>query len=106
MIRAKGNSVDDVHYTYNNEEEAQHQHLKMYKPTKVLTQFVFNHRKRRNRTLLGEFVDAAAFGKKNNNIMAIGRLDEDSEGLLLLTTDGKVSERVRGKTIERNIRYK
>ena len=30
--------------------------------------------------------------------MAIGRLDEDSEGLLLLTTDGKVSEHIRRKT--------
>jgi len=77
-----------------------HQHLKMYKPARVLSQFVFNHRKRRNRTLLGEFVDVAAF-EANNNIMAIGRLDEDSEGLLLLTTDGKVSEIVRRKTIEK-----
>ena len=29
--------------------------------------------------------------------MAIGRLDEPSEGLLLLTTDGKMSEEVRRK---------
>lgn len=33
--------------------------------------------------------------------MAIGRLDEDSEGLLLLTTDGKVSEKIRGSSIEK-----
>jgi 23S rRNA pseudouridine2457 synthase len=33
--------------------------------------------------------------------MAIGRLDEDSEGLLLLTTDGKVSENVRSKKVEK-----
>eukprot|EP00957_Ditylum_brightwellii_P156384 11902471-Ditylum_brightwellii.AAC.1 len=33
--------------------------------------------------------------------MAIGRLDEDSEGLLLLTTDGKVSEQVRRKSVEK-----
>lgn len=78
-----------------------HQHLKMYKPARVLSQFVFNHRKRRNRTLLGEFVDVTAFDKNNKNIMAIGRLDEDSEGLLLLTTDGKVSEIVRRKTTEK-----
>lgn len=33
--------------------------------------------------------------------MSIGRLDENSEGLLLLTTDGKVSEQVRSKKIEK-----
>lgn len=33
--------------------------------------------------------------------MAIGRLDEDSEGLLLLTTDGMMSEVVRSKKVEK-----
>ena len=33
--------------------------------------------------------------------MAIGRLDEDSEGLLLLTTCGSTSEEVRSKSIEK-----
>ncbi len=33
--------------------------------------------------------------------MAIGRLDEDSEGLLLLTQDGMTSEIVRSKKIEK-----
>ena len=33
--------------------------------------------------------------------MAIGRLDESSEGLLLVTTDGKTSEQVRSKEIEK-----
>ena len=33
--------------------------------------------------------------------MAIGRLDEQSEGLLLLTTDGRVSEHIRSRKIEK-----
>lgn len=33
--------------------------------------------------------------------MAIGRLDEDSEGLLLLTTDGKVSAEITGSKVQK-----
>lgn len=74
---------------------AAQQHFKMYKPPKVLTQFVHTARRRKKRKLLGDYYDFP------ESIMAIGRLDEDSEGLLLLTTDGKVSERVRDKAVEK-----
>ena len=88
-----------------------HRHLKMYKPAKVLTQFQYTHRKRKNRTLLGDVISSASSNNHDDNnaltllpssgIMAIGRLDEESEGLLLLTTDGKMSERVRRKSVEK-----
>ncbi|MBK8503666.1 MAG: pseudouridine synthase [Saprospiraceae bacterium] len=73
----------------------EHHHYKIHKPFGYLSQFVNNQDKRRNKKLLGEL------GAFPDGIMAIGRLDEDSEGLLLLTTDGKVSEQVRSKKIEK-----
>ncbi len=72
-----------------------HQHFKIYKPYGYLSQFIHNHKTRRNKSLLGEL------GEFPECIMAIGRLDEDSEGLLFLTTDGKMSETVRSSSIEK-----
>ena len=71
-----------------------HRHFKFYKPVKVVSQFVIVNQKRKKQ-LLGGFYDFP------EGTMAIGRLDEDSEGLLLLTTDGKVSDNVRQKTVEK-----
>ena len=45
--------------------------------------------------MLGELYDFP------EGIMAIGRLDVPSEGLLLLTTDGKVSEEIRSNKYEK-----
>tara|TARA_R100001369_G_scaffold92896_1_gene141097 strand:- start:122065 stop:122643 length:579 start_codon:yes stop_codon:yes gene_type:complete len=70
-------------------------HFKIYKPYGYLSQFIHNHTTRRNKKLLGEL------GGFPENIMAIGRLDEDSEGLLFLTTSGKMSELVRSKYVEK-----
>lgn len=72
-----------------------HFHFIIYKPQGYLSQFVNNQNKRRNKKLLGALDDFP------EGTMAIGRLDEYSEGLLFLTTDGKVSEQVRSKKIEK-----
>ena len=72
-----------------------HRHFKIYKPYGFLSQFVYNQNTRRNKNLLGELQ------KFPHAAMSIGRLDEDSEGLLLITTDGKVSEAVRDKSVEK-----
>ncbi len=45
--------------------------------------------------MLGELYDFAP------GTMSIGRLDENSEGLLLLTTDGKVSAAITGNKVEK-----
>lgn len=67
-----------------------HRHFIFHKPFGYLSQFVCELKKKK---LLGELYDFP------EGTMAIGRLDEDSEGLLLLTTDGKVSEQIRSKNI-------
>ena len=68
-----------------------HRHFLIHKPYGYLSQFVGEAKKKK----LGEFHDFP------EGIMAIGRLDEDSEGLLLLTTDGQMSELVRSKKVEK-----
>jgi 23S rRNA pseudouridine2457 synthase len=70
----------------------QHQHFIIHKPYGFLSQFVCDKKKKK---LLGELYDFP------EGTMAIGRLDEHSEGLLLLTTDGKVSELVRSSKVEK-----
>jgi 23S rRNA pseudouridine2457 synthase len=67
-----------------------HRHFIIYKPYGFLSQFINNQTKRKKK-LLGELYN---FPDKT---MAIGRLDVKSEGLLLLTTDGKVSDYITTK---------
>ncbi len=70
-----------------------HRHFILHKPYGYLSQFVYELK--RKKKLLGELHDFP------QGTMAIGRLDEDSEGLLLLTTDGAVSEIIRGRKFEK-----
>ncbi|APW65380.1 MULTISPECIES: pseudouridine synthase [Arcobacteraceae] len=70
-----------------------HQHFKIFKPHGFLSQFV--QEAKRKKKLLGDLFN---FPDKT---MAIGRLDHDSEGLLLLTTDGMMSYKIRDKGIEK-----
>ena len=74
---------------------AKHQHYSLHKPYGYLSQFVNNQNRRKNKKLLGELYNFA------EGTMAIGRLDETSEGLLLLTTDGKVSTHITSTKIEK-----
>ncbi|WP_435139552.1 pseudouridine synthase [Formosa sp. A9] len=72
-----------------------HKHFKIYKPYGYLSQFVNNGQKQHRKKLLGELGDFP------EGIMSIGRLDEKSEGLLLLTTDGKTSDLINSSKVDK-----
>ncbi|MHA6248752.1 pseudouridine synthase [Pontibacter sp. CAU 1760] len=69
-----------------------HRHFILFKPYGYVSQFISETKKKKVLGMLHDFPEGT---------MAIGRLDEASEGLLLLTTDGKVSELVRSSKVEK-----
>lgn len=70
-----------------------HRHFILFKPWGYHSQFILAGNKKK--LLLGSLHDFP------EDTMSIGRLDKPSEGLLLLTTDGKMSESVRSKKVEK-----
>ncbi|WP_088324178.1 pseudouridine synthase [Polaribacter tangerinus] len=70
-----------------------HRHFLLYKPWGVISQFI--NPAKRKKILLGDLYNFP------EGTMAIGRLDVPSEGLLLLTTDGKVSATIRSTKFEK-----
>lgn len=73
-----------------------HTHYKMYKPYGMLSQLTSNEdRQLRKKRFLSELFDFP------EGIMPVGRLDEKSEGLLLLTTDGKLSDAINRSGVEK-----
>lgn len=77
------------------EGKIKHRHFIIYKPYGYLSQFQSNSKQQRKKRFLGELHNFP------EGIMAIGRLDEKSEGLLLLTTDGKMSDFVNSQKVEK-----
>lgn len=73
----------------------EHHYFKLYKPASYLSQFINNQNKRKNKKLL------STLGDFPEGTMSVGRLDEKSEGLLFLTTDGKTSNYVRSNKVEK-----
>jgi 23S rRNA pseudouridine2457 synthase len=72
-----------------------HHHYILHKPYGYLSQFVSYAPKAHKQKFLGELHNFA------EGTMSIGRLDEKSEGLLLLTTDGKVSNEITSSKFEK-----
>jgi len=73
-----------------------HDHFKLYKPFGIISQMSSNSelqiRKKRFLSELYDFPEGS---------MPIGRLDEKSEGLLLITTDGKLSDTINRSGMEK-----
>lgn len=75
--------------------KSEHRHFVIYKPYGYLSQFKSHDSKQQSKKFLGSLHNFP------EGIMAIGRLDEKSEGLLLLTTNGKMSDFVNGRKVEK-----
>ncbi|WP_432410932.1 pseudouridine synthase [Rasiella sp. SM2506] len=70
-----------------------HFYFKIYKPYGYVSQFMTNDRKAKRKKFLGMLYDFP------ESTMAVGRLDEKSEGLLFLTTNGAFSNTInKGNT--------
>lgn len=73
-----------------------HKHYKLFKPFGYISQLSSQDaRQLRKKQFLSALYDF------EDGIMPIGRLDEKSEGLLLMTTDGKLSDRINRSGIEK-----
>ena len=74
----------------------EHFHFKVYKPFGMLSQLTSGEdRQLRKKRFLSELSDFP------EGTMPVGRLDEKSEGLLLMTTDGKWSDDINRSGIEK-----
>lgn len=72
-----------------------HKHFKIFKPYGFLSQFKSNSTFEQKKNFLGSLYPFP------QGTMAIGRLDEKSEGLLLLTTNGKLSAQITSNSVEK-----
>ncbi|MFS4468287.1 pseudouridine synthase [Maribacter sp. 2210JD10-5] len=73
-----------------------HSHFKLYKPFGMLSQLSSGEaRQLRKKRFLSELYDFP------QGVMPIGRLDEKSEGLLLMTTDGKLANTINSTGVEK-----
>ncbi|MDX1463568.1 MAG: pseudouridine synthase [Marinirhabdus sp.] len=72
-----------------------HFYYKLFKPYGYVSQFITNDVHARKKRLLGSLFDFP------EGTMAVGRLDEPSEGLLFLTTDGNFSYHICGSGVEK-----
>ena len=87
---------------YQNADGELHQHALLYKPDGFVSQMCYNDRMptlRKGKQLLRDLPSVASLPA---DMHPIGRLDADTEGLLLLTTDGRLSHFVnKGRVFDK-----
>ncbi|KAJ1454724.1 pseudouridine synthase [Pelagophyceae sp. CCMP2097] len=79
-------------------------HYVVYKPEGFISQFVYNNRKEPLKPTQKLLVELPGYTLNPTPVhaMAVGRLDQDSEGVLLVTTDGRLSHYIsKSRTIEK-----
>ncbi|WP_281753042.1 pseudouridine synthase [Neptunitalea chrysea] len=77
-------------------EEISHKYFKLFKPYGVISQFSSNDKRQLRKKKFLKDLESLP-----EDLMPVGRLDEKSEGLLLLTTDGVFSDTVNRSGIEK-----
>lgn len=77
-------AIDTMQVLYNGTEVsyATHEYIMLHKPADVITATT----DKREKTVLDLILDA-----KRNDLFPVGRLDKDTEGLLLITNDGALA---------------
>lgn len=85
-------SIEPLKAALPQKQHASYQYYAIYKPYGYLSQFVCEHN---NKKLLGELYHFP------EGVMPVGRLDEPSEGLLLLSNHGKFHKHLLAHQVEK-----
>jgi 23S rRNA pseudouridine2457 synthase len=94
IVCRSATTLTDYHFMEQVTDKANNVIVLFNKPFRVLSQFTTDD----DKTTLADFIDIP-------NVYCAGRLDYDSEGLLVLTDDGKLQQRLANPKFSKKKRY-